>query len=224
MASSASKDVWTSIDRYVEHSLLRPDPVLDAVLQANAAADMPAIDVAPNQGKLLYLLAQMMGARSVLEIGTLGGYSTIWLARALPAGGKIITLESDPKHADVARANVARAGLSQIVDVRVGRALDTLPALVGPFDLVFIDADKVNNAEYVAWALRLTRMGSAIIVDNVVREGAILDAASDDPGVRGTRKLFEAIAREPRLEATAIQTVGNKGHDGFLLARVVSPG
>ncbi len=219
-----SRDLWISVDRYMEGALLQPDSVLEAALEANAAAGLPAIDVAPNQGKLLYLIAQMLGARSILEIGTLGGYSTIWLGRALPADGKLITLEADPKHAEVARANLARAGLTRVVDVRVGRALDTLPALAGQlFDLVFIDADKPNNPAYLAWALRLTRPGGAIVVDNVVRAGGILDATSDDPRIQGTRSLFEAIAREPRLEATAIQTVGGKGHDGFVLARVVSP-
>ena len=219
-----SRDLWISVDRYMEGALLQPVSVLEAALEANAAAGLPAIDVAPNQGKLLYLIAQMLGARSILEIGTLGGYSTIWLGRALPADGKLITLEADPKHAEVARANLARAGLTRVVDVRVGRALDTLPALAGQlFDLVFIDADKPNNPAYLAWALRLTRPGGAIVVDNVVRAGGILDATSDDPRIQGTRSLFEAIAREPRLEATAIQTVGGKGHDGFVLARVVSP-
>jgi predicted O-methyltransferase YrrM len=222
--SRMSKDLWSSVDRYMQSALLQPDPVLEDALKANAAAGLPAIDVAPNQGKLLYLIAQLLGARSILEIGTLGGYSTIWLARALPAGGTLVTLEVDPKHAEVARANLARAGLAQVVDVRVGPALDTLAALAGQlFDLVFIDADKPNNPAYLAWALRLARPGSAIVVDNVVREGAILDATSGDPRIQGTRSLFEAIAREPRLEATAIQTVGGKGHDGFVLARVVSP-
>ena len=219
-----SKDLWTSVDRYLEGALLRPDPFLEAALRANAEASLPAIDVAPNQGKLLHLLAQMLGAHSILEIGTLGGYSTLWMARALPAGGKLVTLEADPKHAGVARANVARAGLAQVVDVRVGPALDTLPSLLGQqFDMVFIDADKPNNPVYLAWALRLTRPGSVIVVDNVVREGEILDAASGDPRVQGTRALFEALAREPRLDATAIQTVGSKGHDGFVLARVITP-
>ena len=219
-----SKELWASVDHYLESKLLQPDPALDAALKANTAAKLPAIDVAPNQGRLLNLLAQLMGARNILEIGTLGGYSTIWLARALPAGGKLITLEADPKHAAVAQSNVARAGLTEVVEVRIGRALDTLPTLAGQvFDLVFIDADKANNPAYLEWALRLTRLGSAIIVDNVVREGGILDAASTDPRVQGTRSLFDAIAQEPRLEATAIQTVGSKGHDGFVLARVLSP-
>jgi predicted O-methyltransferase YrrM len=208
--------------RLLANILLRPDAALDATLTANRAAGLPSIDVAPNQGKLLYLLAQMLGACNILEIGTLGAYSTIWLARALPADGHLITLEADPKHAEVARANLVRAGLAQVVDVRVGVALDTLPALVGQiFDLVFIDADKPNNAAYLEWALRLARPGSVIIVDNVVRAGGILDATSNDPRIQGTRRLFEAIAQEPRLEATAIQTVGRKGHDGFVLARVV---
>jgi predicted O-methyltransferase YrrM len=218
-----SKDLWTSVDRYVESALLGPDAVLEVALQANAEAGLPAIDVAPNQGKFLSLLVQMLGARTILEVGTLGGYSTIWLARALPAGGRLVSLEAEPKHAEVARANLNRAGLAQLVDVRVGRALDTLPTLTGQqFDFVFIDADKQNNAAYLAWAVRLTRPGSVIVVDNVVREGGILDATSQDPRIQGTRALFEAIAREPRLEATAIQTVGSKGHDGFVLARVVA--
>jgi predicted O-methyltransferase YrrM len=166
MFEGMSKELWASVDRYLKGALLRSDPVLDAALHANAAAGLPAIDVAPNQGKLLNLLAQMLGARTILEIGTLGGYSTIWLARALPAGGKLTTLEADPKHAEIARSNLARAGLADVVDVRVGPALDTLATLVGQhFDLVFIDADKPNNPAYVAWALRLTRSGSAIVVD-----------------------------------------------------------
>jgi predicted O-methyltransferase YrrM len=219
-------DRWSLVDRYLARALLPPDEVLEEALRANAAAGLPAIDVAPNQGKLLHLIALVQGARAILEIGTLGGYSTIWLARALPSNGRLVTLEAEPRHAEVARANVARAGLASIVEVRVGKAIDTLPRLVeegcGPFDLVFIDADKPSNAEYVGWALRLTRPGSVIVVDNVVREGAILDAASDDPRVQGTRRLFEALAREPRLSATAIQTVGSKGYDGFVLARVIA--
>jgi predicted O-methyltransferase YrrM len=220
------QDEWTAVDRYLSEALLPHDAVLEEALRSNAAAGLPAIDVAPNQGKLLRLIAEMQGARSILEIGTLGGYSTIWLARALPPDGRLVTLEAEAKHADVARANIARAGLASVVEVRVGRALETLPKLLeegrGPFDLVFIDADKPSNAEYVAWALRLTRMGSVIVVDNVVRGGGILDAASDDPRIQGTRRLFEALSREPRLRATAIQTVGSKGHDGFVLARVVA--
>jgi predicted O-methyltransferase YrrM len=218
--------LWSSVDRYIQGALLPADAVLDEALRANATAGLPAIDVAPNQGKLLHLLAQMQGARDILEIGTLGGYSTIWLARALPADGRLVTLEALAKHAEVARANVARAGLSGVVDVRVGPALEALAVLEKekrrPFDLVFIDADKENNAAYVAWALRLTRPGSVIVVDNVVREGQVLDATSSDPRVQGTRKLYEALSREPRLSATAVQTVGSKGHDGFVLARIVA--
>ena len=211
-----SKDLWSSVDLYIEDALLPRDPALDAALKANASAGLPAIDVAPNQGKLLYLLAQMMGAQRILEIGTLGGYSTIWLARALPSGGKIVTLEFEPRHAEVARANVARAGLAHAVEIKVGAALETLPLLEGQvFDLVFIDADKPNNPHYLAWALRLTRPGSVIIVDNVVRNGSILDEKSQEPRVVGTRKMFEAIGREPRLSAT-------KGYDGFVIARVVA--
>ncbi len=220
-----SNDLWTSVDRYIESALLPPDPALEAALRANAEAGLPAIDVAPSQGKLLYLLARMAGARRILEIGTLGGYSTIWLAHALPAGGSLVTLEADPKHAEVARANLARAGLAQSVELRVGAALETLPGLAGQvFDFVFVDADKPNNPSYLSWALRLGRPGTIIVVDNVVRAGGVLDGASADPRIHGTRRLFEAIAREPRLEATAIQTVGSKGHDGFVLARIVSPG
>jgi predicted O-methyltransferase YrrM len=180
--------------------------------------------VAPNQGKLLALLAQIQGARSILEIGTLGGYSTIWLARALPAGGRLITLEADPRHADIARANIARAGLADVVELRLGLALETLPRLAaegrGPFDLVFIDADKSNSAEYFAWALALSRRGSVIIADNVVRDGAVIDAASLDPSVQGVRRFTERLAAEKRVSATVIQTVGSKGYDGFAIALV----
>jgi predicted O-methyltransferase YrrM len=219
------QDQWTAVDRYLVNALLPADDALAEALRANAAAGLPAIDVAPNQGKLLHLIARIQGARAILEIGTLGGYSTIWLARALPPDGRLVTLEAEPKHAEVARANVARAGLASLVEIRVGRALETLPLLAeegrGPFDLVFIDADKPSNPEYLEWALRLTRPGSIIVVDNVVRAGDILDAASDDPRVKGTRRLFDALSRESRLSATAIQTVGSKGHDGFVIARVV---
>ncbi|NGQ96565.1 O-methyltransferase [Brevibacillus sp. SYP-B805] len=218
------KEQWAAVDRYFAGMLIPPDPALDAALQANAAAGLPPIDVAPNQGKLLHLLARMLGARTILEIGTLGGYSTIWLARALPPDGRLITLEVDPKHAEVARANIARAGLSEIVEVRLGKALDSLSQLVaeghGPFDIVFIDADKPNNPEYFKWALQLTRRGSLIIVDNVVRSGAVADDANPDPGVQGVRRLNELLAAEPRVSATAIQTVGVKGYDGFIIALV----
>jgi predicted O-methyltransferase YrrM len=201
-----------------------PDPALAAALDASAAAGLPAINVSPNQGKLLHLLARLQGARAVLEIGTLGGYSTIWLARALPEGGRLITLEADPKHAEVARANIARAGLAGVVELRLGPALETLPQLafegLGLFDLVFIDADKPSTADYFAWALRLSRRGSLIVVDNVVREGAVADAASDDPKVQGVRRFYERLASEPGVSATAIQTVGTKGYDGFAIALV----
>lgn len=182
------------------------------------------INVAPNQGKLLRLLAEIQGARRILEIGTLGGYSTIWLGRALPADGRLVTLEYDPRHAEVARGNLARAGLAELAEVRVGPALESLPKLADenpePFDFVFIDADKVNNAHYLDWAVRLTRPGSVIVLDNVVRGGAVTDATSTDPSVRGTRAALELIASHPRLDGTAVQTVGSKGYDGFALARV----
>ena len=195
-----------------------------AALLPQADAGLPAISVSPNQGRLLHILALSHGARNILEIGTLGGYSAIWLARALPPGGRLITLEADPHHAEVARANLARAGLAEVADVRLGKALDTLPQLAAeghdPFDLVFIDADKVNTAAYFAWALKLTRRGSLIITDNVVRDGAVLDAASHDASVQGVRRFLEAMAAEPRVVATAIQTVGSKGYDGLAFAVV----
>lgn len=220
-----SRELWTAIDRYITDRLLPADPALQEALDASDAAGLPSIHVAPNQGKLLQLLARLKGARSILEIGTLGGYSTVWLARALPTDGRLISLEASPKNAEVARKNIARAGLAHLVEVRVGLALDTLPQLAAerraPFDLIFIDADKSNNAEYFAWAVRLALRGSLIIVDNAVRDGRILDAASDDPNVRGTRRLYEQIAADPRVSATAIQTVGTKGHDGLVVALVV---
>jgi predicted O-methyltransferase YrrM len=222
--SSMSQEQWSAVDRYITDLLVPPDPALDAALQASAAAGLPPIHVAPNQGKLLRLLAQVQGARAILEIGTLGGYSTIWLARALPADGRLITLESDPKHAEVARANIARAGLADVVELRLGQALETLPQLaaegLGPFDLVFIDADKPSTPEYFIWALRLCRRGSVIIVDNVVRKGAVVDAASGDPTIQGVRRFYELLAAERRVSATAIQTVGSKGYDGFAIALV----
>ncbi|SFW91463.1 O-methyltransferase [Amycolatopsis australiensis] len=212
---------WAEVDEYLAGAVLAPDPVLDAALADSAAAGLPPIAVAPNQGKLLHLLARQAGARSILEIGTLGGYSTIWLARALPPDGKLVTCEYDPKHAEVAKANLARAGFGEdVVDIRVGAALDTLPSLTGPFDFVFIDADKANLANYVRAALELTRPGSTIVVDNVVRQGKVTDPASADPNVQGARRMFDLLAAEPRLDATAVQTVGAKGHDGFVLALV----
>jgi predicted O-methyltransferase YrrM len=219
-----NQEQWTAVDRYINDNLLSPDPALDAALKASADAGLPPINVTPNQGKLLHLLAQAQGARNILEIGTLGGYSTIWLARALPAGGRLITLEFDPKHAEVARANIARAGLAEVVDLRVGHALDTLPQLAaerrGPFDFIFIDADKENYPGYFTWALTLSRCGSLIVADNVVRKGAVIDTASSDPLVQGVRCFNEMLAAERRVNATAIQTVGSKGYDGFALALV----
>jgi predicted O-methyltransferase YrrM len=215
---------WSAVDAWLGEKLLGDDPVLDAALAANAAGGLPAIDVSPVQGKLLHLLARATGARRILEIGTLGGYSTIWLARALPDDGRIVTLELDPHHAEVARANLDRAGLSGKVDIRLGAALATLAALAeeggAPFDLVFIDADKQHNADYVRAAIGLARSGTMIIVDNVVREGRVLDAESKDSMIEGTRRLFDMLASEPRLDATAIQTVGVKKWDGFVIALV----
>ncbi|MEO8734990.1 MAG: O-methyltransferase [Edaphobacter sp.] len=217
-------ELWKAVDRYIADQLIPSDPVLDETLAANAAAGLPAIDVAPNQGKLLYLLARITGAQRILEIGTLGGYSTTWLARALPEEGRLITLEADAKHAEVARKNIARAGFDQVVTLRLGAALDTLPQLVeegkGPFDFIFIDADKPNIPRYLEWALKLSRKGTLIVVDNVIREGEVADASNDDPRVQGARRLFEMLAAEPRLESTALQTVGSKGHDGFVMAVV----
>jgi predicted O-methyltransferase YrrM len=218
--------VWDAVDQYVNDQLVAPDPALSAALQDSNVAGLPQINVSPGQGKLLQLLAQAQGARSILEIGTLGGYSTIWLARALPRDGRLISLEADPKHVEVARANIARAGLAHNVEIRCGRALDTLPQLVaenrGPFDLVFIDADKPGYPDYLEWALKLSRRGSLIIADNVVRDGAVADSSSRDPGVRGIRHFIEMLAAEPRVSATVIQTVGSKGYDGFAMALVIS--
>ncbi|MER6123770.1 O-methyltransferase [Streptomyces sp. NPDC001795] len=222
---STAQELWDDVDAYFTSLLAPADEVLTAALRDSDAAGLPPINVAPNQGKLLQLLALIQGARRILEIGTLGGYSTIWLGRALPADGRLITLEYSAKHAEVARGNLARAGLDGITEVRVGPALESLPKLAeerpAPFDLVFIDADKANNAHYVEWALRLTRPGSLIVLDNVVRSGQVTDAGSEDPGVRGTRAALELIASHPGLSGTAVQTVGSKGHDGFALARVV---
>jgi predicted O-methyltransferase YrrM len=219
-----SQNQWAAVDRYITDLFVPSDPALDAALQATADADMPLINVAPNQGKLLHVLALAHGARSILEIGTLAGYSTIWLARAMPAGGRLVTLEVDPKHAQVARANIARAGLAGSVELRLGRALDSLPQLAaegaGPFDLVFIDADKPNTTAYFEWALKLTRRGSLIIADNVVRDGAVIDSGSTDASVQGVRRFNAALAAEPRVTASVIQTVGSKGYDGLAFAVV----
>jgi predicted O-methyltransferase YrrM len=221
-----TQELWVGVDSYLTELLVPADPALDAALEAAATAGLPPAEVSPTQGKLLHLLALIRGARTILELGTLGGYSTIWLARALPAGGRLVTLEAEPRYAEVARVSVARAGLADVVELRVGPALETLPQLAaegrGPFDLVFLDADKARNAEYLAWALRLTRRGSLIVADNVVRSGAVADAGSTDPSVQGVRRFLELLAAEPRVTATAIQTVGAKGHDGFALALVVA--
>jgi len=219
------KSEWVDVDLYIDDMLVQQDAVLKAALAASDAAELPAISVSPNQGKLLHILARGIGARSILEIGTLGGYSTIWLARALPQDGRLITLEAEAKHAAVARANIAKAGLTDRVDLRVGRALETLPLLAaeakGPFDLIFIDADKHNNSDYFEWALTLSRPGTLIIVDNVVRDGKVLDAKSRDPDIIGVRRLFDVMAKDRRVYASAMQTVGIKGYDGFALALVL---
>ena len=221
-----SQEQWTVVDRYLSDLLAPADPALQATLQTSAAAGLPAINVTPNLGKLLHLLARIQGARTILEIGTLGGYSTIWLARALPAGGKLVTLEADATHAAVARGNIASAGLADVVELRLGPALETLPQLAaegrGPFDFIFIDADKPGYPDYLPWALRLSRRGSVIVADNIVRNGAVADPASTDPRVQGVRRFNAMLAAEPRVTATAIQTVGSKGYDGFALAVVTS--
>lgn len=214
---------WQAVDEYIAEKLLGADDALATTLANNAEQGLPPIDVSAAQGKMLFLLAQMAGARRILEVGTLGGYSTIWLARALPDGGELVTLELEGHHAKVARQNLERAGVSDKVDIRVGPAAESLAAMTGeaPFDFVFIDADKQSNALYVAEAIRLGRPGTMIIVDNVVREGGVLEADSDDERIIGTRALFDMLAVDPRLDATAIQTVGAKKWDGFVLARVL---
>ncbi|MGX5711322.1 O-methyltransferase [Sphingopyxis terrae subsp. ummariensis] len=215
-------ECWDRVDTYIGEKLIGDDAILAAALAHNAQNGLPPIDVSAVQGKMLYLLAQMAGARRILEIGTLGGYSTIWFARALPDDGALVTLEVDHMHARVAQANLDRAGLSDRAEIRVGPAMDSLAAMtdVAPFDMVFIDADKQRNVDYVAEAIRLGRSGTTIIVDNVVREGGVLDPASNDPGILGARALFDFLQSDPRIDATAVQTVGAKGWDGFVLARV----
>jgi predicted O-methyltransferase YrrM len=221
-----SKELWTAVDQYLVENLVPRDPVLDEALQANAAAGLPTIDVAPNQGKLLQLLARIQGARRILEIGTLGGYSTIWLARALPSDGRLVTLEAEAKHAEVARANIQRAGLSSIVELRLGAAMNSLAQLhkeeTSPFDLIFIDADKENIPQYLEWSIRLSRPGTIIVVDNVIRDGAVIDPKDPDPRVQGVRRFFDMVAADSRLDATALQTVGSKGYDGLALMIVKS--
>jgi len=221
-----SKELWTAVDQYICGQLVPADPVLDQVLESSAAAGLPPIAVTPNLGKLLYLLAKIQGARKILEIGTLAGYSTIWLARALPPGGRLITLEADPKHAEISRNNIAKAGLSQTVEVRLGDALEALPKLqaenCGPFDLIFVDAEKRDNPDYFVWSLKLSRPGTILVFDNVVRDGAVIDPSNTTPSVAGIRRFNELVAAEPRVTATAIQTVGSKGYDGFAIALVTN--
>lgn len=220
-------DQWTAVDGYITDALLPDDPALDAALEASAAAGLPAINVSPAQGKFLMLLARIQGARSILEIGTLGGYSAIWMARALPAGGRLVSLEINPAYAALARTNVARAGLASVVDIRLGRAIESLPKLAAeggaPFDLVFIDADKALTPEYFELALAMTAPGAVIIADNSVRGGAVADPATADQGAQGMRRFHELAAAEPRVTGTTIQTVGAKGHDGFTLMLVGPP-
>ena len=215
---------WTDVDEYIVDSLLARDPILEAALKANRAAGLPSIDVSPAQGKFLNLLVRMCRARLVLEIGTLGGYSTIWMARGLPRGGRLVSLEAELLHATVARENISRAGLAEIVEIRVGRAIDTLPQLLAeelhPFDLIFIDADKPSNSAYLDWAMRLSRPGTVIVVDNVIRNGEVTDPLSGNAGVRGSREAFENMGSNAHLSATALQTVGVKGYDGFAIGIV----
>jgi len=211
---------WAAVDDYLNELIVRPDAALAAATAASQAAGLPEIAVSAPQGKLLYLLARMMGARRILEIGVLGGYSTIWLARALPPEGRLISLEYKQKHAEVARANLAQAGLSEVAEVRVGAGSDLLPTLTGPFDFFFIDADKEGYPDYFRGCLKLARPGSVMVFDNVVRDGKVIDAATSDTAVQGARQLHDAIAAEPRVSATSIQTVGSKGYDGFCLAIV----
>jgi predicted O-methyltransferase YrrM len=219
-----NQELWTNVDNYICDTLIAPDEALSAALRDSDAADLPNHNVAPNQGKFLYLLAKMSNARRILEIGTLGGYSTIWLARALPANGRLISLEVNPENAAIATANVARAGLKDVVEIRRGAALHSLRLLcdeaVDPFDVIFIDADKRTNPAYLEWSLKLARGGTVIIGDNVVRDGAVAEASSADPNVMGIRGFLTMMRDNPRLEATALQTVGSKGYDGFCLAVV----
>jgi predicted O-methyltransferase YrrM len=221
-----NQKVWDAVDQYLDKLLIPPDSTLKDALAAASKAKLPAIQVSSVQGKLLHLLVRIMGARNILEIGTLGGYSTIWMAQALPEGGRIITLEADPKHAEVARKNFARAGVENKVELRLGKALDTLPQVAadgrGPFDMAFIDANKSNMPEYFEWSLKLARVGSVIIADNVVREGAVLDAKSKDADIQGIRRFLEMVGKEKRVSGTALQTVSTKNYDGFALVLVTS--
>lgn len=220
------EELWTEVDLYITERLVAADPDLEATLEGSRAAGLPEIQVTANQGKLLWLLAKIHRARHILEIGTLGGYSTIWLARALPPGGRLVTLESNPDYAELARRNLGQAGLGDVVELRVGLALDVLPQLASekypPFDLTFIDADKASTADYFEWAIRLSRPGGLVIIDNVVREGGILDENTGDPSIQGVRRFFDLASQDKRVSATAIQTVGSKGYDGFSIALIES--
>ena len=220
-----SQELWTAVDQYINNIAIGRDAVLEAASEAAVAAQLPPISVTPAHGKLLHLMARAQSARRILEIGTLAGYSTIWLARALPAGGRVVTLEANPMHADIARANLARAGVADRVDIRLGKALETLPQLAvenqDPFDFVFIDADRTNLAEYFDWAVKLAHAGSVIIVDNVVRKGGVIDASSEDANIKGVRRFAERLSADSRVTATMVQTVGAKGYDGFAMALVV---
>lgn len=221
-----NQKVWEAVDQYLDKMLIPPDPAMKDALAAAAKAKLPAIQVSSMQGKMLHLMALMTGARKILEIGTLGGYSTIWMARALPEGGRIVTLEADPKHAEVARKNFARAGVESKVELRLGKALDTLPQIaadgIGPFDMFFIDANKSNMPEYFEWSLKLAHKGSVIIADNVVREGAVLDAKSKDADIQGVRRFLEMVGKEKRVSGTVLQTVSTKSYDGFATILVIS--
>jgi predicted O-methyltransferase YrrM len=220
-----SQELWTAVDQYINNIAIGRDAALEAASEAAVAAQLPPISVTPAHGKLLHLMARAQSARRILEIGTLAGYSTIWLARALPAGGRVVTLEANPMHADIARANLSRAGVADRVDIRLGKALETLPQLVvenqDPFDFAFIDADRTNLAEYFDWAVKLAHAGSVIIVDNVVRKGGVIDASSEDANIKGVRRFAERLSADSRVTATMVQTVGAKGYDGFAMALVV---
>ena len=220
-----SQDLWTNVDDYINSITVGADAALDAAAASAAAAKLPPISVTPAHGKLLHLMVRAQGAKRILEVGTLAGYSTIWLARAVPPAGRVITLEANATHADIARANVERAGLSGRIEIRLGNALDTLPQLAAekqpPFDFTFIDADRPNLAEYFDWAVRLSHPGSVIVVDNVVRKGAVIDASSDDPNIKGVRRFNDRLKDDTRVSATMVQTVSAKGYDGFAMALVV---
>ena len=220
-----SQDIWNAVDSFIVDTVVGHDPLLEGVLESANAAGLPAISVSPAQGKLLYLLARLQGSRNILEVGTLAGYSTIWLARAMPRYGRLITLELEPSHVTVARENIARAGFGDVVDIRTGAALDLLTEMTQrkkevPYDFVFIDADKKNIPAYFELVLQLSKPGTVIVVDNVVRDGKLADASSEDEAVQAVRKFHEMLAHERRVSATTIQTVGSKGYDGFSVVMV----